>query len=85
MQQIKKKNSHDNYIESVLVECVVLQSELSELYEHSVHQALAKRQQTVHEANMATPTCGDEDEVGILPSPLLWDGWKNKLEEREWR
>ena len=67
------------------MECVVLQSELSELYEHSVHQALAKRQQTVHEANMATPTCGDEDEIGILPSPLLWDGWKNKLEEREWR
>ena len=68
---------------SVLVECVVLQCELSELYEHPVHQALAKRQQTVHEANMAAPTSGDEDEVGIPSSLLLWDGWRNKLEERE--
>ena len=61
----------------------MLQCELSELYEHSVHQALAKWQHTVHEANMAAPTGGDENDVGIPPSSLLWDGWKNKLEERE--
>ena len=43
----------------MLLECVVLQSELSKLYEHPVHQALSKWQPTVHEANMAASTSGD--------------------------
>ena len=66
---------------SMLLECIVLQSELSELYEHSVHQALPKRQQAVHEANMAASTGSDEDKIRIGPCLLLWDGCKNKLEE----
>ena len=77
MQQICNKK----VMRSVLLECIVVQSELSELYEHSVHQALPKRQQAVHEANMATSTGSDEDKIRIAPSLLLWDGCKNKLEE----
>ena len=68
---------------SMLSECIVLESELSELYEYSVHQTLSKWQQTVHEANMAASTSGDQNKVRILPSLLLRDGWRRNSEERE--